>query len=42
LMGYARAHPHKIRGQMMPVIVYDPQAGHRAYAETVRQLRELS
>ena len=41
LMGYARAHPHKIRGQMMPVIVYDPQAGHRAYAETVRQLHEV-
>src|SRR5262249_19792396 len=24
LMGYARLNPHRIRGRLMPVIVYDP------------------
>jgi hypothetical protein len=32
LMGYARANPHKIRGRLMPIIVYDPQSGRRAFA----------
>lgn len=36
LMGYARNNPHRIRGQLMPVIVYDPPAGRRAFAATVR------
>jgi hypothetical protein len=40
LMGYARANPHRIRGRMMPVIVYDPAVGHRAFALTMRKLRE--
>jgi hypothetical protein len=39
LTGYARAHPDRIRGRLMPVIVYDPAAGHRAFALTLRKLR---
>ncbi|MGE0042687.1 MAG: hypothetical protein AB7V01_16020 [Vicinamibacterales bacterium] len=40
LMGYARANPHKIRGKLMPVIVYDPATGHRAYSLTLKRLQE--
>jgi hypothetical protein len=40
LTGYARAHPDRIRGRLMPVIVYDPDAGHRAFALTMRKLNE--
>jgi hypothetical protein len=40
LMDYARANPHKIRGRLMPVIVYDPAAGRQAYAVAMRKLRE--
>ena len=40
LMAYARANPHKIRGRLMPVIVYDPQAGRQAFSVTMRKLRE--
>lgn len=40
LMGYARANPHKIRGQLMPVIVYDPSAGYRGFSLAMRKLRE--
>ncbi len=40
LMGYARAHPDRIRGRLMPVIVYDPQAGGESFAATLRKLRE--
>ena len=39
LMGYARRHPHKIRGQLMPVIVYDPVAGRVAHQSTLACLR---
>jgi hypothetical protein len=38
LMGYARASPDIIRGRRMPVIVYDPQAGRRAHAITMREV----
>ncbi|HMF95007.1 MAG TPA: hypothetical protein VKE96_11965 [Vicinamibacterales bacterium] len=31
LMEYARANPDRISGRLMPVIVYDPRAGHRAF-----------
>jgi hypothetical protein len=31
LMEYARANPDRIGGRLMPVIVYDPRAGHRAF-----------
>ena len=31
LMAYARSNPDSIRGKLMPVIVYDPQSGRRAY-----------
>ena len=40
LMGYARANPHKIRGRLMPVIVYDPAAGRRAFCMTLRKLKQ--
>jgi hypothetical protein len=32
LMGYARANPDRIRGRLMPVIVYEPRSGHRAFS----------
>jgi hypothetical protein len=40
LMAYARANPHKIRGRLTPVIVYDPQAGRQAFSVTIRKLKE--
>jgi hypothetical protein len=40
LMTYARLNPDRIRGQLMPVIVYDPAAGRQAYGTTMRRLRE--
>jgi hypothetical protein len=40
LMGYARANPDRIRGQLMPVIVYDPQAGRRAYTVAMEKLAQ--
>ena len=40
LMGYARANPDRIRGRLMPVIVYDPQAGRRAYSVTIEKLSQ--
>ena len=40
LMGYARAKPDRIRGRLMPVIVYDPQAGRRAYTVAMEKLRQ--
>lgn len=36
LMDYARKNPHRIRGRMMPVIVYDPATGRRALAAAQR------
>jgi hypothetical protein len=40
LMGYARVHPERIRGRLMPVIVYDPQTGHQAFSLTMRRIKE--
>jgi hypothetical protein len=40
LMGYARANPHKIRGKLMPVVVYDPAAGRRAFGAAMRAIRK--
>lgn len=40
LMDYARANPDRIRGELTPVIVYDPRAGHAAFTVTMRKLRE--
>jgi hypothetical protein len=40
LMGYARANPHRIRGRLMPVIVYDPSAGRRAFSIAMHKLKE--
>jgi hypothetical protein len=42
LMGYARRHPDRIRGRLMPVIVYDPVAGRQAFAVTMRKLKEIT
>ena len=42
LMGYARNHPHRIRGQLMPVIVYDTAAGREAYQRTMACLRSAT
>lgn len=39
LMGYARANPERIRGRWIPAIVYDPPAGHRAFAAAMRELK---
>ncbi len=38
LMAYARSNPDRIRGKLMPVIVYDPQAGRRAYTVAMEKL----
>jgi hypothetical protein len=40
LMGYARSNPDRIRGRLMPVIVYDPQAGRRAFTVTIEKLTQ--
>ena len=40
LMGYARTHPDRIRGKLMPVIVYDPVAGRQAFGAGIRKIRE--
>lgn len=40
LMGYARSNPDRIRGQLMPVIVYDPQAGRRAFTVALEKLSQ--
>jgi hypothetical protein len=40
LMGYARSNPDRIRGRLMPVIVYDPQAGRRAYTVAMEKLSQ--
>jgi hypothetical protein len=40
LMGYARSSPDRIRGRLMPVIVFDPDAGREAFRLTMRKLRE--
>jgi len=39
LMNYARLNPDRIRGQLMPVIVYDPAAGRQAFGTTLRRLK---
>lgn len=39
LMDYARKNPDRIRGQLMPVIVYDPAAGRQAFGVTLRRVR---
>jgi hypothetical protein len=39
LMGYARSSPDRIGGRLMPVIVYDPSAGRRAFAIAMRKLK---
>lgn len=39
LMNYARKRPDRIRGKLLPAIVYDPQAGYRAFTTTMKVLR---
>jgi hypothetical protein len=36
LMGHARRNPDRIRGRLMPVVVYDPRAGSQAFAIALR------
>jgi hypothetical protein len=38
LMTYARENPDRIGGRLMPVIVYDPRLGRRAFAVTMEKL----
>jgi len=40
LMGYARSNPDRIRGRLMPVIVYDPQSGRRAFTIALEKLAQ--
>ena len=40
LMGYARSSPDRIRGRLMPVITYDPQAGRQAFGVAMRKMKE--
>jgi hypothetical protein len=40
LMAYARHSPHRINGRLTPVIVYDPQAGRRAFTIALDKLRQ--
>jgi hypothetical protein len=40
LMAYARANPHRIRGRLRPVIVYDVQSGREAFSIMMRKLKE--
>jgi hypothetical protein len=42
LMDYARKNPEMIRGKLMPVIVYDPATGARAFATALSLLRPAS
>jgi hypothetical protein len=38
-MNYARKRPDRIRGKLMPAIVYDPPAGVRVFAATLKALK---
>jgi hypothetical protein len=40
LMAYARSAPDRIRGKLMPVIVYDPATGRHAYTVTLEKLAQ--
>jgi hypothetical protein len=40
LMAYARSNPDRIRGKLMPVIVYDPQSGRRAFTVALEKLSQ--
>lgn len=40
LMTYARSSPSRMRGRLMPVIVYDPWTGRQAYSVTVQKIAE--
>ena len=40
LMGYARDHPHRIRGRLRPIIVYDVQSGREAFSVAMRKMKE--
>jgi hypothetical protein len=40
LMGYARASPDRIRGRLLPVIIYDPSLGREAFSVMMRKIRD--
>lgn len=39
LMEHARRSPDRIRGRLVPVIVYDPRKGRRAFSDTLRRIQ---
>lgn len=41
LMEYARRSPQRIRGELLPVIVYEPEAGRECHAAMMSVLRQL-
>jgi hypothetical protein len=40
LMRYARANPDRIRGRLMPVVVYDPATGREAFAAAMNKMKQ--
>ena len=42
LMAYARSSPDRYRGRLVPVIVYDPRKGRRAFSTTLEKLAQPS
>ena len=40
LMGYARSSPERIRGRSVPVILYDPGAGQKAFTRTIHEIEK--
>ncbi|MGH9201558.1 MAG: hypothetical protein ACRD2A_10025 [Vicinamibacterales bacterium] len=40
LMRYARENPHRIRGRLRPVIVYNVRSGREAFSVTLRMLKD--
>jgi hypothetical protein len=40
LMRYARANPDRIRGRLMPVVVYDPATGREAFTAAMRKMKD--
>jgi hypothetical protein len=40
IMGHARSSPDTIRGRLVPAIIYDPEAGLRAFDTTLQRISE--
>jgi hypothetical protein len=39
LMGYAQSSPDRIRGRLVPAILYHPRSGRRAFLEALRRIQ---